>query len=285
MSSQLNLTRFMDDNERIQVLKEIEAYGFAHIPNFLLQKTKDKLLALTQGYYEKINADGKIHYKGTPERDKNDKILYNLQNIDKIYIDLLVSPSITDIASAKLNDPHYRFLPPDKPNYVLQYYNARSSGQKLDLHIDSHIPFAGPFTNMMQFVILLENSDEENGCTVVVPGSHKSAQFTDRELKNVKSLTGKAGDLICWDSRLWHGTLDNISGRSRWALIATLSMWWVKPSMDIVRGMNNEIYRQCNEQQKQLLGFCAIPPVDPMERNNTKCGYDFLKSSIKEYNF
>ena len=198
---------------------------------------------------------------------------------------MLVSPVVTAIASAKLNDPHYRFLPDSVPNYVLQYYNARSSGQKLDLHIDSHIPFIGEFTNMMQFVFLLQDSDTENGCTVVVPGSHKSGTFTDRDLKNVQPLTGKAGDLIFWDSRLWHGTLENITGRSRWALIATIGMWWVKPSMDIVRSMNDDIYRQCTDQQKQLLGFCAVPPTDPLQRNNTKCGYDFLKPSVKDYNF
>jgi ectoine hydroxylase-related dioxygenase (phytanoyl-CoA dioxygenase family) len=198
---------------------------------------------------------------------------------------LVSSQAITSIAKVKLNDPHYRFLPSDVPNYVLQYYNARSSGQKLDLHIDSHIPFAGEFTNMMQFVILLEDSTVDNGCTVVVPGSHKSARFTDRELENVIPLTAKAGDLVCWDSRVWHGTLANVSKKSRWALIATLGMWWVKPSMDIVRGMNPEIYLQCNNQQKQLLGFCAVPPINPMERNNTKCGYDFLKPTLSEYNF
>ncbi len=285
MSSKNTLTRDILENEQVQILKELDSYGFAKFSGFLLPETLQSLLKLTEYYYTETNSGGKIHYKGTPERDKDDKILYNLQNIDKVYIDLISSQAITSIAKVKLNDPHYRFLPSDVPNYVLQYYNARSSGQKLDLHIDSHIPFAGEYTNMMQFVILLEDSTVNNGCTVVVPGSHKSARFTDRELENVIPLTAKAGDLVCWDSRLWHGTLANISKQSRWALIATLGMWWVKPSMDIVRSMNSEIYKQCDDQQKQLLGFCAVPPINPMERNNTKCGYDFLKPTLSEYNF
>jgi hypothetical protein len=278
-------SRNIQEDEKMQALKELSVYGFSSIKNFLSPEGLNHLLTLTESQYDKLNSGGKVHYNGTPDRDKDDKILYNLQNIDRAYIDLLVSPAVTAIASAKLNDPHYRFLPDSVPNYVLQYYNARSSGQKLDLHIDSHIPFIGEFTNMMQFVFLLQDSDTDNGCTVVVPGSHKSGTFTDRDLKNVQPLTGKAGDLVFWDSRLWHGTLENITGRSRWALIATIGMWWVKPSMDIVRSMNDDIYRQCTDQQKQLLGFCAVPPIDPMERNNTKCGYDFLKPSVKDYNF
>ena len=138
---------------------------------------------------------------------------------------------------------------------------------------------------MMQFVILLEDSTIGNGCTTVVPGSHQSAKFTDREFENLKHLEGKAGDLILWDSRLWHGTNENITGDSRWALIATFSMWWIKPSMDIVRGMNQDIYSKCNDQQKQFLGFCSVPPINPMDRNNTKTGYDFLKEKLGEYNF
>lgn len=278
-------SRNVTESEFIQIIKELDVYGFGCLKNFLNPVAKNRLLEITEGHYQRINERGKIEYKGIPDRNKDDKILYNLQNIDRAYIDLLVSPAITRIAKSKLNDVHYRFLPDDVPNYVLQYYNARSSGQKLDLHIDSHIPFAGNYTNMMQFVILLEDSDEDNGCTVVVPGSHKSGNYTDRELEKVFPLTGKAGDLIFWDSRLWHGTLANISGRSRWALIATMGMWWVKPSMDIVRSMNEDIYRQCSDQQKQLLGFCAVPPTNPMERNNTKCGYDFLKVEYNEYKF
>jgi ectoine hydroxylase-related dioxygenase (phytanoyl-CoA dioxygenase family) len=279
------MTRKIEESELDQCSKELDIYGFCSIRNFLTDESLNNLLQLVNHNYEEINKNGLIKYPGTPDRDGKDKIIYNIQNLDIAFLEVLTSPSITSIASKKLNDPYYRYLPADKPNFILQYYNARSSGSKLDLHIDSHIPFAGDYTNMMQFVILLEDSFVDNGCTVVVPGSHKSGSYTDRNLENVKSLEGKAGDLIFWDSRLWHGTHPNIVGRSRWALIATISMWWVKPSMDIVRSMNDDIYMRCTDQQKQFLGFCAVPPIDPMERNNTKCGYDFLKSSVKDYNF
>ena len=279
------LSREVNLADQKQALKELEVYGYSCIKNYLTTATTNRLLTLTNESYMQINRHAKVEYAGVRSRDKNDKILYNLHNLDQIFLDILVTPSVRAIALERLNDPHYRFLPPELPNYVLQYYNARSSGERLDLHIDSYIPFSGNYTNMMQFVFLLEDSNETNGCTVGVPGSHKSGEYTDREIEKIYPLTGKAGDLIFWDSRLWHGALDNKSGQSRWALIATLSMWWVKPSMDIVRGMNDDIYQNCSNEQKQLLGFCAIPPANPFERNNTKCGYDFLKPSLKDYGF
>jgi ectoine hydroxylase-related dioxygenase (phytanoyl-CoA dioxygenase family) len=169
------------------------------------------------------------------------------------------------------------------PNYILSYYNARSSGLKLDLHIDSYVPNQGEFTWAMQVGFILDDMNEDNGCTVVVPGSHQSGKYTDRDLKNVKSIIAKAGDVIIWDSRLWHGTKGNSSGASRWALIATITQWWVKQSMDIPRGLPDSIYQNLLDEQKALLGFCSIPPVNSNGRINTKCGYDFLKPSVKDY--
>ncbi len=271
--------------EEIQALKELSAYGYTKVSGFLTNDSIQYFLNLTESDYAEVNKNGRVEYKGVPSRDKDDKILYNLQNKNRAYLDILVDPFVRKICMSLLNDPYYRFLPADVPNYVLQYYNGRSSGQKLDLHIDSYMPFPGDRTNMMQVIFFLEDSTLENGCTVAVPGSHKSGHYTDRELGAVQPLIAKAGDLIMWDSRLWHGTAENTSGRSRWAMIATLSQWWVKPSMDIVRLMNDEVYRQCSDEQKQLLGFCSIPPTSEFERNNTKCGYDFLKPSVRDYGF
>ena len=74
-----------------------------------------------------------------------------------------------------------------------------------------------------------------------------------------------------------------LSNKSRWSIIATMGMWWVMPSMDIIRSIDNNIYKSCSNMQKQLLGFCSIPPINEFERNNTKCGYDFLKKNISDY--
>lgn len=87
------------------------------------------------------------------------------------------------------------------------------------------------------------------------------------------------------DSRLWHVTLPNINGQSRRALVATLQMWWIKPSMNICASMKNSIYKKCTNLEKQILGSCSIPPKNEYERINTKSNYSFLKKNILNYNF
>jgi Phytanoyl-CoA dioxygenase (PhyH) len=273
------LTRVVDDAEAEQHLKNLKVYGYTIAAEFLGEQLVYGLKERVNGLWEDIRRE---KYSGRPDRDNDDRLVYNLQNKHKSFIDLLSESFIERMCIAKLNDEYYRFIPPDQPNYILNYYNARSSGAKLDLHIDSHIPNPGRFASAMQFAYLLDDMDESNGCTVVVPGSHRSGEYTDRGLANVKPIIAKAGDLVIWDSRLWHGTRENKAGASRWALIATFTRWWMKQAMDIPKGIPESIYRELNDRQKALMGFCSIPPVDESERINTKCGYEFLKPSPRD---
>ena len=273
-------------DKKIQnLIKDLNLKGYCNLPNFLKPKSIDFFLNKINSQYSLINSKKKIQYQGVPKRDTKDKIIYNLFNKDISFLDLLVDSTIKKICKTKLNDIYYRMLPLDKPNYTLQYYNARSSGSKLDLHIDSFIPYVGEYTNMIQVSILLEDSNISNGCTVVVPKSHQSGKYTNRKTKNIKCLEGKAGDLLIWDSRLWHGTLKNTSNQSRWAIIATFGQWWIKPSVDIVRSLDKKIFNKLNNEQKQILGFCSIPPINEFDNINTKSGYGSLKKNLKNYNF
>ncbi len=274
--------RVLDQLDLKNLSNDISNDGFAIIKNFLEEELVVDLLAKINWQYNET-----LHKEilGVPDRDADDKIVYNLQSLDKKFIDILCFEPVVEIAKRFLNDPYYRHLDPDLPNFTLSYFNARSSGRKLDLHIDSGVPFIGDYPTAMQFVFLLEDSNENNGCTVIVPKSHQSGKYTDRalDLLDQFKLEGKSGDLIIWDSRTWHGALENTSGLSRWAIIATLTRWWIKPAMDLVRTIDEEMYASCSDHQKQLLGYCAMPPINPFERVNTKCGYGFLRPKLADY--
>ena len=263
-------------------IKEIEKNGYCVIKNFLPKRTVSDLLKKINFHYN-LNKNKK--YNGIPSRDNKDKILYNLQNKDYSFIKILTNKKILKIAKYFLNDVTYKFLPNKKPNFIINYFNARSSGNKLDLHIDSWIPYLGKKTHMMQFVFLLEKSTKKNGCTVVVKNSHRSGKFCNLKTKNITSIVGDPGDLIIWDSRLWHGTKENKNNVSRWAIVTTMSSWWVKQAMDMPKSLPQKIFKRCNNLEKQLLGFCSIPPADEVKRINTKCGYEILNNNLKNKSY
>ena len=255
-------------------ISNIKKNGFAIVPSVLSKKEVDYLKQLVEYYYIKDTKRKNPTYLQHKNKDKN---VYNLQNKDYSFIKILSKKIVVSIAKYFLNDPYYQFLPDDKPNYILKYYNARSSVNKLDLHIDTYMPFKGDETFMMQFVFLLDKSTSDNGCTFVVNKSHKSGKFCNRKSKNLKKLLGNPGDLIIWDSRLWHGAYENNNKESRWALVATLSRWFIKQSTDITKSLPASIYKRCTNKDKLLLGFCSIPPRDEFYGVNTKADYSILK--------
>lgn len=262
-------------------LRNLRVSGFTVIENFLapdeIQYYLDKLKALHE---ESLSVN---FTSEAPDRGVKDKMVYNLPLKDKAFIDLYSADVFEQILKPKLNDPFYRFLPPELPNYVLSYLNGRSSGLELDLHIDSYIPSPGAHTWVMQVVIALEDTTTENGCTIVVPGSHISGTYTDRSFLGAKPLPLKKGSVAIWDSRIWHGTTENCSSSTRWAIVGTFSSWWVKPAMDYTKKLPQEIYSLLDDKQKCLLGFCSIPPGDEYSGINTKKSYVGIKSNVRDY--
>lgn len=272
------LCRGMDEVETDQHIRNLRAYGFTKIEEAMtpdaLQRARREIAALES---EASGSDGAdVKTRG---------IVFNIQNQGKFFIDLVSAPAVHAACKPFLNDPYYDALPADAPNYTLAYYTARSSQEDspLPLHIDSIIPAPGERTWAMQAVFMLDDQTIDNGCSVVVPGSHLSGRYTDREMDQTVPVESKAGDVVIWDSRLWHGALPNKVGTPRWALIATFHMWWIKQKMDIPRMLPQNIYAELTDEQKQLLGYCAIPPSDHTVEINTKLGYEALKPTVADY--
>ena len=216
--------------------------------------------------------------KGLPKRDSKDLRIYNLPEKDKYFIDLITDLQIEKILKPLINDPYYRFLPRNVPNYIVGSSTARSSGYALDLHIDSMFPFSGKWPISILLLFVLEEMNEKNGATIVVPGSHMSSSYTDRSLKDRKVICAKPGDLVLIDSRTWHGTLENKTNKTRWLINSLITQWWLKQQVDIPHTIPKSIFKKLSNKQKQILGYCSIPPKSELDRINTKCGYDILKN-------
>jgi hypothetical protein len=258
--------RQLCDNEVTEHCKDLTILGYTHVPTFfdrpLVTELRDEIEAL--------------YLSGRHQKLAGGSIVPCVQNVAKRYIDLITCEPLERIVRASLNDPYYSEIPEGHSNYILSEYIARCTSGKLRMHIDSWIPMPGPRTYMMQLGIALDDRGEEDGCTVVVPGTHQSGQYTDRAYPNVKPLPLKAGDVVMWDSRLWHGTTEQKAPRRCWLLVATFQMWFVKPRFDCTKSLPAEIYERLESRQKAVLGFCSIPPSDPDEDQRSRKGYEVL---------
>lgn len=220
-----------------------------------------------------------------PFLNRDQPTVYNLQNKDIYFLKLLFEPEFLQrILTHFLNDRWFRQIPQEEPNYLLRSFIARSSNKQLPMHLDSFIPYLGDHVIIMQYSIILQDQDENNGCTVVVPGSHNSGQYTTQEaFKEAVPVESEAGDVVIWDSRLWHGTTENRSDGTRWAIVATFCRWWIKQHWNITTNLPQEIYEQLTDSQRAVLGFCSIPAQDETTGIDLKRGYDSLLKNVTEY--
>jgi len=180
-----------------------------------------------------------------------------------------------------LNDVWYKQIPQTDPNYILRSYMARSSNIALPLHIDSFVPYVGTYVYSIQVAIILEDQSEINGSTLFVPGSHNSGTYVEQSaLKDAISSESSAGDVVIWDSRIWHGASENNSGGTRWTLIATFVRWWIKQAFQILANVPNHIYAELTYSQKAILYYCSVLFNDESEGIDMKQGYGALETEI-----
>jgi len=257
-------------------IQEIKEKGYTILPQVLEPNQVEFLLFHTKKLYEetkdKISQDAPYLNKTSPN-------IYNLQNHigGMLYLEFLLryEPKIEEILKYFLNDKFYKKIPQHSPNYILRHYGARSSTDALPLHIDSFIPYTGDEPIAMQVAIMLEDSNIETGCTTMIPGSHQSGKYADqKDIDKTIPIETKAGDYIIWDSRVIHGTTENKSGGTRWALVSTFTRWWIKQMFDIPKGLNDEIYNKLSQKEKYILGFGTIPYENEYKGIDLKKGYE-----------
>ena len=260
----------------------IETNGYSVIPEAIPLPQVHRALELVKTLHDETSLSQSDRM---PYLNRDQPMLYNLQSKDPLFIELLFSSSVLEgILKHFLNDPWFKSVPEDDPNYILRSYLARSSNNQMPMHIDSFVPYEGSFVFIMQCAIILEDQTEENGCTVLVPGSHHRGRYTSQEaFDEAIPVTSKAGDMVIWDSRIWHGAMANNSGHSRWSIIATFARWWIKQAFNIPANLPQEIYDTLTDSQKSVLGYCSVPYQDETSGIDMKRSYGLLPAKVVDY--
>lgn len=203
--------------------------------------------------------------------------VWKVESKDVFFVDMVLDePLIRAALMHYLNDPWYRAIPQDKPNYVIRAMIGRSSRKKpLLLHIDSMVPYLGSHVFVIQVFIALQDQTSDNGGTVLIPGSHLSGDYAPQDaLEAAVDISLRAGDILLLDSRTWHGARANQTQETRWLLVTTFCRWWLKQQFQTPQMLPAEIYAKLDDEKKSILGYCSIPFADEAMGINMKRGYD-----------
>jgi len=131
----------------------------------------------------------------------------------------------------------------------------------------------------MQVFIALEEMNGCNGALCVVPKSHHSMQLPNinyESLENEIILDLKPGDIVIFDSRMWHRTRSEKNSKGAWSILLTYRCWWLKQQFDLF-ALTKKFHSLLSDNQKLILGGCSIPSVDIFSTSSMRRGYDFLK--------
>lgn len=119
---------------------------------------------------------------------------------------------------------------------------------------------------MINMLVMLDDFTLENGATYFLTGSNNKDERPDEEYFYAQAdrATGKAGDIILFDSLLWHAAGKNTTSRVRRALTLTFTRPFMKQQLDYPRtiGYDRNNDEEFSEEVRQVIGYNARVPVD-----------------------
>src|SRR5512146_796303 len=221
--------------------RDLDAKGYCIIENVLsraeIAALKTRLVEQAEGE----RARGVSFHDGGPSRP-NQRV-WMLVNKGRVFRDLMLHPIVDALMGHLLG-----------PDYLLSSLTANIAspgGEPMVLHTDQgYVGFWTPKPLVANIAWMLDDFTEDNGGTRLVPNSHLNQNATQRSSSFVSegaanfpkpedtiAAEGKAGSVLCFDGRVWHGTGANKTDRPRHALLSYHCRPFVRQQENFVLGL------------------------------------------------
>jgi hypothetical protein len=117
--------------------------------------------------------------------------------------------------------------------------------------------FARDVRMSLNMLIMLDDFAIETGGTLILSGSHLVAPIPPPDMfaRLAERVTGRAGDILLFDSQVVHAAGENRGKDRRRALTICLGRPWLKPQMDFPRYLPQG--QALSPKARQLYGFDA----------------------------
>lgn len=170
------------------------------------------------------------------------------------------------------------------PNYLLsqaQVINIKTDSPAQPLHLDDGFyPFPAPRPPIsLATVFAIDDFTEDNGATVIIPGSHKwdEVRRPNDDDKRVKAIM-PAGSCIFFVGNAWHGGGENLSGADRLALTCQYCEPWARTQENYFLSVSKQTAASVSENIRRMLGYSIHPPfmgmVEGMHPKRKLPGFD-----------
>ncbi len=224
-------------------LRRLKTDGFcileAIIPAARVGEVRESVVQAQAAHHQEAEADlAQTRARGHRIGARGVANLKQIINATQSFVPYLADRRILDIVEAVFG-PHARV---SSTSCVINY----PGNERGYLHADwpynatnaSHVPAPYPDAILhLSSIWMLSSFSAETGGTIVLPGSHRkldnpasgkmSAIDCDTPYPGEMHVSGAAGSVLLYDSRLWHAVASNHSDQPRVALLVRYAPWWL----------------------------------------------------------
>ena len=142
------------------------------------------------------------------------------------------------------------------------------------LHRDQgQVPATADFTASCNLFWLVDDFTPEAGGTYFVPGSHRWAPehlINPPEREVARQVTAKAGSVVAWDGRVWHGTGVNTNGHKRRAITSFFCLPWTRQQENWGVTCLQEVLDEASPKLRVRLGLRTYGTLGLMSGTRTR---------------
>ena len=247
-------------------LKDLRKFGITKINNVLTKKECEFYVKKSNLVFKNLLKKKRTHTFNTSCQWIQSPFRY-----DHNFFKLIYFKKVDKILS-KLLDKDYTLTNSSIVNRrIFNHKNINGSNMGDLWHTDSRYLDGKRLDKGFSYLIVLmfEDFTKENGSTRYVPGSHLLRKRPGKNSKyKYKLMTGKRGDMIIFDSGIWHrGGPPTIN--SRWSLFSYYSPWFVKPYYRFQEMLGGKKFSKLDKKVKKLLHYFSTPPLNDDTRIGT----------------
>src|SRR5258706_2136303 len=236
-----------------QIRADLDEYGLAVVPDFL---PPDQLAAVRKRLVEQAAGERwaavATSHMGPLEPDGPIQYVWGLIHKGQEFRDLGLYERALELVRYVLG-----------PDLLLFSFTGNAIGPGAPgggAHSDQiYMPSDTPWPVLCNVIYMLDDFTEDNGATLVAPGSHRRSidDLTPEAFEaDAVSATGRAGSAIVMESRVWHSIgVNRTSSSVRHGILAAYCKPFMRTQSNWIHTTPTELVRTFSPDLLQLLGY------------------------------
>jgi len=242
--------------------KSLNEHGYCIIEKVLgpeeVREARHRLLAAA----EESETRGIPTYIEGLDPNANNVRVFNLLDLDPIFLELIQHPLALDITRHVLTD-----------DFIISNFTAniaRPGSESMVVHSDLAIVLPEPWHSPWSLNVIwcLDDVTADNGGTHFMPGSHRyerKADVPDDMVDKMVAFEAPAGSIVAMEGRLWHTSGANRTpNQERALLFGYYSRSFIRPQWNHNVGLSPETKADLSPDMRRWLGLDITANVGPL---------------------